>query len=153
MKLAEALCARADLQKKIEQLRSRLECVVKIQEGDEPDERPEDLFAELHEAALQLEELIYRINRTNLQATHEGVSITKMIAKKDALTMEVTALRSVFKVAGEKESRYSRNEIKYVKTIDTAALRKKIDSLSAELRKTDIKIQELNWLVELEPNV
>ena len=78
MKLAEALCARADLQKKIEQLRSRLECVVKIQEGDEPDERPEDLFAELHEATLQLEELIYRINRTNLQATHEGVSITKM---------------------------------------------------------------------------
>ena len=106
-------------------MRSRLECVVKIQEGDEPDERPEDLFAELHEATLQLEELIYRINRTNLQATHEGVSITKMIAKKDALTMEVTALRSVFKVAGEKESRCSRNEIKYVKTIDTAALRKK----------------------------
>ncbi len=61
-------------------------------------------------------------------------------------------MRSAYlKWPGEKESRYSRNEIKYVKTIDTAALRKKIDSLSAELRKTDIKIQELNWLVELEP--
>lgn len=43
----------------------------------------------------------------------------------------------------------SRNEIKYVKIIDTAKLRKKIDTLSAELRKTDLKIQETNWTADL----
>ena len=114
MKLAEALCVRADLQKRIMQIEDRLKSVVKIQEGDEP--------------------------------------ITRMIARKDALTLEVGTLRNVLKVAAEKESRYSRNEIKYVvRTVDTVKLRKKIDSLSAELRKVDLKIQESNWMFDLEP--
>ena len=66
MKLAEALCVRADLQNRIAQLEQRLKSVAKIQEGDVPEESPEDLFAELHQAASQLEDLIYRINCTNL---------------------------------------------------------------------------------------
>ena len=41
MKLAEALCVRADLQKRIMQIEDRLKSVVKIQEGDEPDEDAE----------------------------------------------------------------------------------------------------------------
>ena len=98
-----------------------------------------------------LEEFVYRINRTNLHAERDGVPITRMIARKDALTLEVGTLRNVLKVAAEKESRYSRNEIKYVRTVDTVKLRKKIDSLSAELRKVDLKIQESNWMFELEP--
>lgn len=113
MKLAEALCVRADLQKRIMQIEDRLKSVVKIQEGDVP--------------------------------------ITRMIARKDVLTLEVGTLRNVLKVAAEKESRYSRNEIKYVRTVDTVKLRKKIDSLSAELRKVDLKIQESNWMFDLEP--
>ena len=92
-----------------------------------------------------------RINRTNLHAERDGVPITRMIARKDALTLEVGTLRNVLKVAAEKESRYSRNEIKYVRTVDTVKLRKKIDSLSAELRKVDLKIQESNWMFDLEP--
>ena len=38
MKLAEALSIRAELQKKTEQLEQRLKSVVKIQEGDTPEE-------------------------------------------------------------------------------------------------------------------
>lgn len=151
MKLAEALCVRADLQKRIMQIEDRLKSVVKIQEGDEPDEDAENLFSELQQATRQLEEFVYRINRTNLHAERDGVPITRMIARKDALTLEVGTLRNVLKVAAEKESRYSRNEIKYVRTVDTVKLRKKIDSLSAELRKVDLKIQESNWMFDLEP--
>ncbi len=40
MKLAEALSIRAELQKKTEQLEQRLKSVVKIQEGDIPEESP-----------------------------------------------------------------------------------------------------------------
>lgn len=72
-----------------------------------------------------------------------------MIARKDVLTLEINVLRNVLKAATEPESRYSRSEIKYVKTVDTAKLRKKIDTLSAELRKTDLKIQETNWTADL----
>lgn len=57
----------------------------------------------------------------------------------------------MLKVASAQESRYSRNEIKYVRTIDTAELRKKVDRLSAELRRVDLRIQEANWMFELEP--
>ena len=150
MKLAEALCVRADLQNRIAQLEQRLKSVAKIQEGDVPEESPEDLFAELHQAASLLEDLIYRINCTNLHTFRDGETVTSMIARKDALTMEINALRNVLKAAAEPEHRYSRGEIKYVRTLDMVRLRKKIDSLSAQLRKTELNIQETNWSVELE---
>ena len=151
MKLAEALSVRKDLQNKIDQLEDRLKSIVKIQEGDEPDEAAEDLLSELQNAAVQLEDVIYRVNRTNLHAVMDGVPITKLIARKDVLTWEVGILRNVQKVASAQESRYGRNEIKYVRTIDTAELRKKVDRLSAELRRVDLRIQEANWMFELEP--
>ena len=151
MKLAEALSVRKDLQKKIEQLENRFKSIAKIQEGDEPDEAVEDLLSELRNATVQLEDLIYRINRTNLHAAVDGVPITKLIAKKDVLTLEVGVLRNVLKETSERDFRYSRNEINYVKTIDTAELRKKVDRLSAELRRVDLRIQEANWMFELEP--
>lgn len=150
MKLAEALCARADLQKKVIQLEERLKSIAKIQEGDEPVEASEDLLAELHHTTVQLESLIYRINLTNLKALRDGKSITQMIAKKDALTLEITTLRNVLKKAYETDFRYGRNEIKYITTVDTVKLRKYIDKLSAELRNIDMKIQESNWMFELE---
>lgn len=149
MKLAEALSIRAELQKKTEQVEQRLKSVVKIQEGDTPEESPVDLLSELYQAAAQLEKLLYRINLTNLRTVRDGETITAMIARKDVLTLEIKVLRNVLKAATEPESRYSRNEIKYVKTIDTAKLRKKIDAMSAELRKTDLKIQETNWTADL----
>lgn len=151
MKLAEALSVRKDLQNKINQLEDRLKSIVKIQEGDEPDEVAEDLLSELQNASVQLEDVIYRVNRTNLHAVMDGVPITKLIARKDVLTRKVGILRNVLKVASAQESRYSRNEIKYVRTIDTAELRKKVDRLSAELRRVDLRIQEANWMFELEP--
>ena len=151
MKLAEALSVRKDLQNKIDQLEDRLKSIVKIQEGDEPDEAAEDLLSELQNAAVQLEDVIYRVNRTNLHAVIDGEPITKLIARKDVLTKEIGILRNVLKVASAQESRYSRNEIKYVRTIDTAELRKKVDRLSVELRRVDLRIQEANWMFELEP--
>lgn len=59
MKLAEALSLRADLQKRISQLKPRLKNNSKIQEGDEPAEKVEDLHTELDELLSQLEILIY----------------------------------------------------------------------------------------------
>lgn len=150
MKLPEALSVRADLQKKVARLEERLQAVAKVQEGDEPEETPEDLFAELQQAIGELENLVFKINLTNLHTVRDGESITRMIARKDALTLNINTLRNVLKTAAGRETRYSHNEIKYVKVIDTARLRKKIDTLSAELRKVELRIQEINWTVELE---
>ena len=85
MKLAEALSIRADLQNRIDQLKSRLKYSAKVQEGDQPSEDVNELYKELDECLSQFEEIVYRINRTNMQTVHEGETLTQMIARKDAL--------------------------------------------------------------------
>ena len=49
MKLAEALSIRADLQNRIDQLKSRLKYSAKVQEGDQPSENVNELYKELNE--------------------------------------------------------------------------------------------------------
>ena len=65
MKIAEALALRADLQKRLEQLKQRLVKNARIQEGDTPAEDPVELQSELEKSAQELTVLIQRINRTN----------------------------------------------------------------------------------------
>ena len=60
MKLAEALSIRADLQKRVAQLKERLKESAKVQEGDEPCDNVEELYKELDDVLVQLEDLIYR---------------------------------------------------------------------------------------------
>ena len=47
MKLAEALVLRADVQKRIAQMRVRLQQSALIQEGEQPPEDPKELLTEL----------------------------------------------------------------------------------------------------------
>lgn len=58
-------------------------------------QNPNDLMKELHCCLIQLEEIIGRINLTNINTKNaEGLSITQMIAKKDTLTMRIGILRN-----------------------------------------------------------
>jgi len=149
MKLAEALNLRADLQKRIAQLKERLNNNVKVQEGDSPAEDPAALFSELDDSLLQLKEIISRINRTNLETLVEGRSLTDLIAEKDTLSLKISTLREVLGNANVRSDRYSRNEIKFVRTIDIAKLQKQIDDLSKQLRELDVKLQQANWSTDL----
>lgn len=148
MKLAEALSIRADLQRRISQLKSRLKDSSKIQEGDTPAEDVNDLYKELGDCLTQLEELTYRINHTNMQTVHEGETLTRMIARKDTLTLRISVMRDVLKHVIEND-RYGRNEIKYIRTIDVSAFRKEMDTCAKRLRELDLKLQSLNWTVDL----
>ncbi len=148
MKLAEALSIRADLQRKVCQLRARLKDSSKVQEGDTPAEQVSDLFQELEECLAQLEEIVYRINHTNMQTFHEGETITRMIARKDHLAQRVSINQELLKHVMETD-RYGRNEIKYVRMVDVAALRKETDDIAKQLRELDLKLQELNWTIDL----
>lgn len=149
MKLAEALNQRADLQKRIAQLKERLNNNVKVQEGDSPAEDPKDLFAELDDAIHQLKETVFRINRTNLETAVEGRSLTDIIAEKDTLSLKISTLREVLENTNVRSDRFSRNEIKFVRTIDVAKLQKQIDDLSKQLRELDVKLQQANWSTDL----
>ena len=150
MKLAEALSIRKDLQKRIQQLEQRIKSNVKVQEDDEPLEDPNELMKELHSCLIQLEELIGRINLTNIKTKNaEGQSITQLMAKKDTLTLRIGILRNIYSEATNLFNRYSSSEIRQECVIDVKQLSKQIDDYSARLRKTDMEIQGLNFLTEL----
>lgn len=149
MKLAEALSMRADLQKNISQLTYRLKDSSKIQEGDEPAEKIEDLMAELDDALVRLENLIYWINETNSRTMYKGENITRMMARKDVLSKRVDVMREVLRHVTENETRYGRSEVRFVRMVDVAGLRKETDNYARQLRELDMEIQSLNWQTEL----
>ncbi|MCR5641962.1 MAG: DIP1984 family protein [Prevotella sp.] len=150
MKLAEALSIRKDLQKRIQQIGKRLEDNVKVQEGDEPAEDPNELMKELDECLNRLEELIWRINLTNVKTVNEaGKTVTQLMAEKDVLTLRISTLRNTFDRASSQREPYSHSEIKMVTIVDVKQLSKQIDDYSAQLRKLDIEIQALNFQTEL----
>ena len=149
MKLAEALSIRADLQKKVAQLKERIKESAKVQEGDEPCDNVEELYKELDEALVQLEDLVYRINITNVQIVQGGDSLTRLIAKRDVLSLRVKTLQEVVRHVSANDTRYGRNELKYVRTIDVTALREETDIYAKQYRELDLKIQSVNWMVDL----
>ena len=149
MKLAEALILRADLQKRIDQLRVRLNNNAKVQENDEPSEKPEDLLNELDSNMNQLKVLIKQINKTNCVTVSNGQTLADLIAERDTLTLKSNILRGFLNIAGQKVNLYSTTEIKIMSTVDVPALQKELDQLSKKIRETDTELQQANWLTEL----
>ena len=149
MKLAQALILRADTQKRIEQLKVRLLSNAKTQENEKPSEDPKLLLKELDKLTSELFTLICSINLTNSSAKFDGMSLTEMIAKKDALVLKANVLREFATSASQKVDLYSNSEIKILSTVDVAALQKQVDALSKEIRELEMKLQEANWTVDL----
>ena len=149
MKIAEALILRADIQKRIAQLKTRLNNNAKVQENEEPAENPELLLTELENLISQLNDLIVKINRTNTLSKIDGISLVELIAKKDTLSQKVGILREFIEIASQKVNLYSATEIKVFSTVNVSELQKKLDKLSKEIRETDTKLQQANWTIDL----
>ena len=150
MKLAEALVLRADVQKRVQQLRTRLQLSALVQEGEQPPENPEVLLAELNGLLAQLTNLVVRINRTNMQTTLEDATpLTNGLARRDTLTLHHSIISGLADTASNRLDRYGRSEIKKVATVDVAALRRQSDELARQRRELDTAIQSVNWTVDL----
>jgi len=149
MKLATALSERADIQRRLTQLQTRLNNNAKVQEGEEPAEDPKALLKELDALLERLEWLMTRINLTNSRTLSEGVTVTALIARRDCLKKRVNLMRSFLDSASAKVDRYSQKEIKILSAVKVSTLQKQLDDVSKELRETDERIQALNWTTEL----
>jgi hypothetical protein len=149
MKLAEALILRADCQKRIAQLKSRLLMNAKVQEGDQPAETPQELIAELGRVSNELLDLIKRINRTNSAIAFGGGTISDALAERDVLALQRAAYAELAQTAAISQARFTRSEVKYVSTVDVAAIQKRADELAKNYRDLDARIQEVNWQTEL----
>ena len=149
MKLAEALQERADLNRKIEELRRRLGSNVLAQEGEAPAEDPAALLAELDAAVARLETLMAKINLTNCRTKAGGMTLTELIAKKDALMLKLSAYRDLVYTAGQSASRARGTEIRVVAVLKASELQKQVDETAKEVRRLDNLLQETNWKTKL----
>lgn len=149
MKLAEALQERADLNRRIEQLRYRLSNNVLVQEGEKPLEDPAALLEELESSFTHLEWLIARINLTNCAVKVEGRSLTELIARRDVLSLRAEAYRRLVEEASQNTHRATRTEIKILSAVNVPALQRQADDASRELRLLDNTLQATNWTADL----
>ncbi len=149
MKLATALSERADLQRRISELGTRLNNNAKVQEGEKPAEDPKELLSELDACLNRLEELVARINRTNNATKHGGLTVSDLIARRDCLRERIRIMRDFLNTSSDKVNRYSKAEIKILSTVSVPELQKTVDGYSKQLRETDEIIQGLNWTTEL----
>ena len=149
MKLAEALQERADLNRNIEQLQSRLNNNVLVQEGEEPAEDPQKLKEMLDESIARLAYLIKCINQTNCQTIIDEKSLTELIAQKDALSLKIHAYKDIVYTAAQSVYRARNTEIKIKQTIIVASWQAEIDQMAKNLRLLDNKLQENNWQTDL----
>jgi hypothetical protein len=151
VKLGEALARRAELQTRLAQVRDRLRVTALVQEGDQPAEDPQPLLAELDAIAAELEALIAAINATNAQTRLDsGLTLTEALARRDVLGLLHGALKAVADATAQQQARYSRSEIRLVRTFDVAAVRARVDQLARERRQLDVEIQNANWTVDLQ---
>jgi len=150
MKLAEALVSRADMQKRLEQLRERLRLSAVVQEGEQPPEDTQELLAEVARLIADMMTLIPRINSANLSTTlPDGTTLTAALARRDMLDMHHSVLKTAVDATASRIDRYSRSEIRKVAAVDVSALRRQMDTLAQQRRELDTAIQATNWTTEL----
>jgi hypothetical protein len=150
MKLGEALARRSELQSRLTELRERLAASTLVQEGDSPPEDPNELMAEFERTADEVERLIAAVNRTNAETRLDGgMTLTAGLARRDVLGVRHGALKAAADATRQQQPRYSRSEIRMVRTFDVAAVRSRVDQLARERRELDAEIQAANWTVDL----
>lgn len=150
MKLAEALILRADAQKRVEQLRQRLNHNAQVQEGETPAEDPQALITEFEAVTGELTRLIQQINATNVATTLEnGMTVADALAERDTLKLKHSVYTGLAQAATNQQMRYSRSEIRLQSTVNVADIRAQTDQLARSHRELDTQIQAANWLTEL----
>lgn len=149
--LGEALSKRSALQRKVGELRQRINANASVQEGTDVAEDPHTLLAELELATGDLAQLIGQINLTNAtQARVNGMTMTEALARREMLQSLSTTYREAARHGqGGEQHRYLRSELKFVRQVDVRDLQQKADDKAEELRLLDGEIQRINWRTPL----
>jgi len=106
-----------------------------VQEDEKPPEGPPQLLIELERLHEQTLGLIQRINRTNAVTRFASdKTLSDAIAEREALKELRQRIMAAADASGEQQGRYLKSEIRLVRTMEPAALRKRSDNLEADLR-------------------
>lgn len=113
------------------------------------------LFDEYENLNVSLKELLAKINRANASGVSDGVLLSELLAERQWLVTKLSTYQAIFAKAKEdyfgKDERYGRKGGKDgIRTVDLGSLDKTIDGLCQQLRALDVKIQKLNWAIDIE---
>jgi hypothetical protein len=153
MLLAEALALRADRQKILKELTTRIEDNARAPEGAAPDEDPNALLERASEVAGELTDIVQRINRTNSSTTADvatGATISDLIAERDQAQRMTDLWRAAAKAGTRGRGLWSRDVDRPTRAVvDVSTLQKSADEWSVRYRDIDVRLQQLNWSTEL----
>lgn len=150
MKLAEALLIRSDQKKKLASLRERITRNVIVQEGETPSEDVEELLRQasgVMQEHIKIAQLINAANQTRKLA--DGRLLAGVLADRDALVHQHSLVTAAIQATNKDVTRYGLKEIKWVPQIDIAAMQKRSDDLSKNIREINIAIQAANWQLDV----
>jgi len=152
MKLAQLLNHRADLQKRMKDLKQRINRNLLVQEGEKPVEQPDNLIDAFIKISYQWREIVRIINMVNnqpLEDSSNGATLSEMVVMRDHLRMLYNMASETHSGLSPRMDRFSRSEIKQIPSIEADKIRKSCDEYAGKLRKLDDDIQELNWSTEV----
>ena len=150
MLLAEALAERAEAQRRLEQVQARIHRILRVQEGENPPESPDEVLTEMDKILDRLQMLVRRINKTNsVTAIDEYQSIADAIAYRDIALRRRKLYSEIATRASTTPKRYRGSELKDVSTVATNDLQQEVDRISDYCCELDTKVQKLSWQVQL----
>lgn len=151
MKLAEILLHRTELNEKLKSIGSRLYFNLKIQEGDKATEDPNALINELFAVGNQLTVIQNKIDIANsINLTSKNRSILEALSEREILKKVYSKLHSGTSLVTETEARYSRRDIRNIKTIEVKAYRDYLEHTLSKLRAVETEILAANWQIDIE---
>ncbi len=157
MKLAEALAERADIDKKIAQLRERAKASARYLEGEEPAESALALIGDTRQLLTRRMDLVRRINLTNSETrmvrSSGTVTMTEALAMREFILAERMLLTDVCNEASPGKDPYGirrrKTELPEKTDLPVSHLRAEADNLGRVFRELDSDIQQANWNTEL----
>lgn len=166
MLLAEALAARKDSIKEIEDLRDRLAAaVVRYEDEDSPADDPEVVANDLTRSLDRFQSLTVQINRTNndtqLRFDGHDMNLMEAIALRERLVLEAKARHGVVDAVetaagvgkGGKRSwlgpRRTKDHVREIPRVELRSARRAADDLSEAVRRLDLAMQQRNWTTDL----
>ena len=106
-------------------------------------------MGDVHRLVDELEILIRQINKTNTVTALDSGTLTDSIARRDALALKRRVVATAADAVAGRRDRVTRSEVRYLTSLDVAALRRQADELASEYRALDVKLQEANWATDL----
>ncbi len=155
MTLLQALQEKKRLSAKVASLWALLAQSSVVDEGQEPEDNPIDVKANLARAIEEQEALTIKLNETNnkvlVTVGDQSALMMHCIARRDTLKPALEALKGYINSIRTRNNRQYGETVRkvLVKGVDIKVLQKEFDDLAQELRNLDNAIQYTNVTTEL----